>query len=117
MTAGSTADWLRRVPKVELHLHLEGAIPHAALWDLVQKYGGDPTVPDFERGLLVTINTDDPKMFGNSLVQEFQALVDVHGFRRDEIRTLILSAVRASWLPAERRQHLAVDLQDDPDWR
>jgi adenosine deaminase len=37
-----------RVPKVELHLHLEGAIPHDALWDLVQKYGGDPSVPDLE---------------------------------------------------------------------
>ena len=46
MTAGSTSDWLRRVPKVELHLHLEGAIPHAALWELVQKYGGDPALPD-----------------------------------------------------------------------
>ena len=46
MTTGSTSDWLRRVPKVELHLHLEGVIPHAALWDLMQKYGGDPTVPD-----------------------------------------------------------------------
>jgi adenosine deaminase len=26
-------------------LHLEGAIPHATLWDLIQKYGGDPSVP------------------------------------------------------------------------
>ena len=71
----------------------------------------------FERGLLVTINTDDPKMFGNSLAQEFQALVDVHGFSRNEIRTLILNAVRASWLPEDRRRHLAAVLQDDPDWR
>ena len=70
----------------------------------------------FERGLLVTINTDDPEMFGNSLAQEFQALVDVHGFSGDEIRTLILNAVMASWLSAERRRHLAADLQDDPDW-
>ena len=36
--------WSERVPKVELHLHLEGAIPHATLWQLVQKYGGDPSV-------------------------------------------------------------------------
>ena len=71
----------------------------------------------FERGLLVTINTDDPEMFGNSLAQEFQALVEVHGFTRDEIRTLILNAVMASWLPADRRHQLAEDLQDDPDWR
>jgi hypothetical protein len=39
-------DWFDRVPKVELHLHLEGAIPHETLWALVQKYGGDPDLPD-----------------------------------------------------------------------
>jgi adenosine deaminase len=39
------ADRFDLAPKVELHLHLEGAIPLHALWDLVQGYGGDPTVP------------------------------------------------------------------------
>ena len=33
-------------PKVELHLHLEGAIPPGVLWQLVESYGGDPAVPD-----------------------------------------------------------------------
>lgn len=39
-------DWLERIPKTELHLHLEGAIPLDALWTLAQKYGGDPDTPD-----------------------------------------------------------------------
>ena len=30
---------LRELPKVELHLHLEGAIPLDCLWELVKKYG------------------------------------------------------------------------------
>ena len=38
--------WYSQLPKVELHIHLEGAIPHGALVDLIQKYGGDPAVPD-----------------------------------------------------------------------
>ncbi len=44
---GSTSDvsWFEQIPKVELHLHLEGAIPHDALWELLQKYGGDPATP------------------------------------------------------------------------
>ncbi len=34
------------MPKVELHLHLEGAIPPDAMWSLVELHGGDPGVPD-----------------------------------------------------------------------
>jgi adenosine deaminase len=41
-------DWFEKVPKTEIHLHLEGAIPHSALWELVQKYGGDPSVKTFD---------------------------------------------------------------------
>ena len=62
----------------------------------------------FDRGLLVTINTDDPKMFGTSLAQEYQALADVFGFTRDEIRALRANAVWASWLPEERKRELAL---------
>jgi len=38
--------WYEDLPKIELHVHLEGAIPHKTLFDLIQKYGGDPSVPD-----------------------------------------------------------------------
>ena len=44
----SARSWLTRLPKVELHLHIEGAIPKRALWQLVTKYGGDPSAPTFE---------------------------------------------------------------------
>ena len=40
--------WFENLPKDELHVHLEGAIPHAALWELICKYGGDTSVPDVE---------------------------------------------------------------------
>ena len=34
------------LPKVELHLHLEGAIPLDTLWSLMERHGGDPDTPD-----------------------------------------------------------------------
>ena len=40
--------WLASLPKAEIHLHLEGAIPLPTLWKLMEKYGGDPDTPDAE---------------------------------------------------------------------
>lgn len=40
------AETIQALPKVEIHLHLEGAIPLPALWELVRKYGGAPEVGD-----------------------------------------------------------------------
>jgi adenosine deaminase len=48
----TTRSRVRALPKVELHLHLEGAIPRPALWELICKYGRPPdmhTYRDLER--------------------------------------------------------------------
>jgi adenosine deaminase len=45
---GTALTYFERLPKVELHLHLEGAIPLPSLWQLVQKYGGAQEVPTVE---------------------------------------------------------------------
>ncbi|MEM8535929.1 MAG: adenosine deaminase, partial [Chloroflexota bacterium] len=70
----------------------------------------------FERGLLVTINTDDPAMFGNSLAEEYALLEQKLGFSRDDIRTLILHGIQAAWLPEERKKELTHSFTHDPHW-
>ncbi len=60
----------------------------------------------FDRGLLVTVNTDDPGMFGNTLAGEYRALARVHGFTLADIRTLLRNAVEASWLAPEGKHTL-----------
>lgn len=70
----------------------------------------------FDRGLLVTVNTDDPKMFGNSLAEEYLTLVEQLGFSQDEICRLILTGIQASWLPAAQKENLTRRFKADPSW-
>lgn len=70
----------------------------------------------FDRAVLVTVNTDDPKMFGNSLAEEFMLLHEKLAFSQNHIRTLILNGIEASWLPEQRKQELAQTFRSDPAW-
>jgi adenosine deaminase len=70
----------------------------------------------FEKGLILSINTDDPKMFGNSLADEFSLLETRLGFSREEIRVLILQGIRSSWMPNERKQRMIGEFTADPNW-
>ncbi len=39
---------IKKMPKVEIHLHLEGAFTFDFLFDLVNKYGGDPEIKNID---------------------------------------------------------------------
>jgi adenosine deaminase len=71
----------------------------------------------FERSIVVTVNTDDPKMFGNSLAQEYALLQSELGFSRDEIRALILQGIEASWLPPADKRKWIEAFCSDPSWQ
>ncbi len=62
-------------PKVELHLHVEGAIPHDAMWELVCRHGGDPNVPTRE-SLVATL-----------AYRDFLHFIDVWTWMTNFIRT------------------------------
>jgi adenosine deaminase len=70
----------------------------------------------FERGILFSVNTDDPQMFGNSLAEEYQMLEERLGFSRDEIRTVILNGIASAWMPDERKQSMSAEFRADPSW-
>ena len=70
----------------------------------------------FERNIAVTVNTDDPKMFDNSLAEEYQLLEEKLGFSRNEIRRLILQGIRSSWQSEEKKQDLIASFCCDKVW-
>jgi len=71
----------------------------------------------FEKGLVITINTDDPKMFDNCLAEEYRLLESCFGFTRDEIREVILHGIRSSWLSPVRKQELIETFTHNPVWK
>lgn len=70
----------------------------------------------FESGILVTVNTDDPTMFGTTLAQEYRLLEAGLGFTREQTRELILNGIEASWMPAARKELMKTRFQNDPMW-
>jgi adenosine deaminase len=70
----------------------------------------------FESGILVTVNTDDPTMFGTTLAQEYRLLEAELGFNRKQTRQLILNGIEASWMPAARKELMKHRFRDDPIW-
>jgi adenosine deaminase/aminodeoxyfutalosine deaminase len=57
----------------------------------------------FNSGLMVTINSDDPPMFGSNLLEEYVLAYERFGFTLEQLRELAANAVEASFLPPERK--------------
>lgn len=83
---------------------------------VVKSIDSHPVRKFFERGLVVTISTDDPKMFGNSLAGEYQLLVNRLGFSHDEVRGLIIQSIQASWLPSGKKSQMIDAFRTDENW-
>lgn len=61
-----------------------------------------------DRGLLVTVNSDDPAYFGGYVNENYQAIQDALGFADDSLAKLARNSFQASFLePAEKARHIA----------
>ena len=59
-----------------------------------------------DAGLIVTINSDDPPMFGTTLTEEYLRISEVFGFDEVQIVALVMNAVNVSFLPGEEKQFM-----------
>ena len=57
----------------------------------------------FEQGVMATLNTDDPAMFGTSLNREYQLAQNTFGFSDEHLRELARNSFEASFLAAEKK--------------
>ncbi|NYF79096.1 adenosine deaminase [Granulicella arctica] len=57
----------------------------------------------FESGLMVTLNSDDPPMFGSNLLEEYLLAYETYGFTLEQMRELAANSIEASFLPPDRK--------------
>jgi aminodeoxyfutalosine deaminase len=57
----------------------------------------------FDQGLMITLNSDDPAMFGSALNQEYELAQKEFGFTDEHLRELARNSFEASFLPAEKK--------------
>ena len=63
-----------------------------------------------DRGVRVTVHSDDPAYFGGYIGENFQAAQDALGLSRADVHRLAGNAFQAAFLPAKERQRLAGEL-------
>jgi adenosine deaminase/aminodeoxyfutalosine deaminase len=62
-----------------------------------------PAKSYFDQGVMITLNSDDPAMFGTSLAREYQIAQQYFAFTDEHLRELARNSFEASFLPAEKK--------------
>ena len=57
----------------------------------------------FDRGLMTTLNSDDPAIFGSDLESEYRLATREFDFTREHLREFAANSFEASFLPAEQK--------------
>ncbi|MEC3977646.1 adenosine deaminase [Amycolatopsis sp. H20-H5] len=77
----------------------------------VPSLAGHPIRRMLDHGVLVTLNTDDPPMFGATLNGEYAAVAEALGLATTEVARLAANAVNASFMSAGRKTELTAEIQ------
>lgn len=65
-----------------------------------------PVKSYFDQGMMITLNTDDPALFGTTLAREYQFAQETYGFTDEHLRELARNSFEASFLPADKKLEL-----------
>jgi aminodeoxyfutalosine deaminase len=77
---------------------------------LIAHFRDHPLPKLLEAGLMVTLNSDDPAMFGTSLQEEFQQAARCFAFSQETLTALCLNAACASFQSEEEKRKLCKEI-------
>jgi adenosine deaminase len=77
---------------------------------VIRRIEDHPLRTFLERGILVSVNTDDPAMFDTSMEEELLALRLRLGFSREDVVRLLSGGIDSTWAPAPRKLRMRAAL-------
>jgi len=80
---------------------------------LIARFEDHPLPKLLEAGLIVTLNSDDPAMFGTSLSEEFNKAAECFRLTRETLTGLCRNAIDASFLNEDEKQQLREKLRSE----
>jgi adenosine deaminase len=99
----------------ERGIPLEVCVTSNVMTGVVPSVAAHPIRSLIERGVMVTVNSDDPTMFHTTLSDEYAVLVRDLGFTQEALKTLSANGVDASFLPEAEKAGLRATFEEE--WR
>jgi len=90
----------------EHRIGVESCLTSNVQTSCVESYAAHPLRRFLEKGLLATINTDDPSISGIDLHYEYEAAAPMAGLTPEQIRQAQINALEVSFLSTEEKQEL-----------
>jgi adenosine deaminase len=64
-----------------------------------------------DKGVIVTVNSDDPAYFGGYVNQNYLAVAEALGLRREEIATIVRNGIKASLMTMPEKERALADAE------
>ena len=90
----------------ERQIGIESSLTSNVQTSTVPDYASHPLRRFLERGLLATINTDDPGISGINLLDEYEVAAPAAGLTREHIRQAQRNALTIAFLSTEEKDAL-----------
>lgn len=95
----------------ERQIPLEACPSSNVSMGLIPEFRDYPLRHFWDSGVIMTLNSDDPALFGTSIEQEFTRAASELSLSGEEVTRLCENAVQAAFLPAEEKQLLLAQIQ------
>ena len=103
-TAAQDADLIEELAQRQIPVEL--CITSNLRTGICKTIAEHPVKNYFDQGVMITLNTDDPALFGTTLSREYQIAQETFGFTDEHLRELARNSFEASFLPAEKKLEL-----------